>query len=576
MKLRSLSNVSLLWKILFSTSIAITVLFAGIGWVVQDQFARIASAGLEEEVHASFEAYNSLWQARAHELASVSLVLSRMSDVRSAFNTGDQRTIRDTAGEIWEKISRRGTVFLVTDPRGAVLAGLGETPGSAFHDVPAVRAAANHFPKQATGIALQNGRLYQLAITPVYVAASEGSALLNVLVAGVEVDADLARELKAATGGSEFAFTIGGRAGASTLDAQGVREMERAPGSGQSQIVIGSTDYAQFTTPLLDIEGKPIGELRILRSFEAARNRIAAMRWNITLLWALAVLIGLGLTYILARRLLAPVQALDGAASEIGRGNYDVRVHVTSKDEVGRLAATFNAMCESVGEAREELIRQERISTIGRLSTSIIHDLRNPLASIYGGSEMLVDDDLSQPQVKRLATNIYRSSRRVQELLQELADVTRGQAHAREVCRLRDVIMAACETLIPLADSRRVTIDVTVPEEIELPLDRSPMERVFQNLVANAIEAMPDGGSIRVNADASTHAVQVTVEDTGPGVPVAIAGQLFQPFVTAGKKNGTGLGLALSRKTVLDHGGDLWMDPAAEQGARFVVSLPSN
>jgi len=567
--------VSLLWKILFSTSIAITVLFAGIGWVVQDQFVRIASAGLEEEVHSSFQAYNSLWQARAHELASVSLALSLMSDVRGAFSTGDQATIRDTAGEIWDKISRRGTVFLVTDPRGAVLAGLGEAAGSSIHDVPAVRAAASRFPKQATGIALQDGRLYQLAITPVYVAAAQGSALLNVLVAGVEVDADLARELKAATGGSEFAFTIGGRAGASTLDAEGVRAIEREPSKGQSQLVIGSTDYAQFTTPLLDIEGQPIGELRILRSFEAARNRIAAMRWNIVLLWVLAVLIGLWLTYMLARRLLAPVQALDGAASQIGRGNYDVRVHVSSKDEVGRLAATFNAMCESIGGAREELIRQERISTIGRLSTSIIHDLRNPLASIYGGSEMLVDDELSQPQVKRLAANIYRSSRRVQELLQELADVTRGQAHAREVCRLRDVIAAACETLTPLADSRRVTIDVAVPEQIELPLDRSPMERVFQNLVANAIEAMPDGGSIRVRAESQEAGVLVTVEDNGPGVPVSIAGQLFQPFVTAGKKNGTGLGLALSRKTVLDHGGDLWMDPASEGGARFFVRLPA-
>ncbi len=567
--------MSLLWKILFSTSIAITVLFAGIGWVVQDQFVRIASAGLEEEVHASFQAYNSLWEARAHELASVSLVLSRMSDVRAAFSTADEATIRDTAGEIWEKISRRGTVFLVTDPRGAVLAGLGETNGPAIHDVPAVRAAAARFPKQATGIALQDGRLYQLAITPVYVAAAQGSALLNVLVAGVEVDADLARELKEATGGSEFAFTIGGGAVASTLDTQGAREVGRTEGGSRSQVVIGSTDYAQFATPLLDIEGRPIGELRILRSFDAARRRIAAMRWNIVFLWALAVLMGLGLTYMLARRLLAPVQALDQAASEIGRGNYDVRVHVTSKDEVGRLAATFNAMCESIGGAREELIRQERISTIGRLSTSIIHDLRNPLASIYGGSEMLVDDELSQPQVKRLAGNIYKSSRRVQELLQELADVTRGQAHAREVCRLRDVITAGCETLTASADSRQVTIDVEVPEAIELPLDRSPMERVFQNLVANAIEAMPEGGSIRVTAMAQPEGVLVTVEDNGPGVPVSIAAQLFQPFVTAGKKNGTGLGLALSRKTVLDHGGDLWMDPASAGGARFFVRLPA-
>ena len=101
---------------------------------------------------------------------------------------------------------------------------------------------------------------------------------------------------------------------------------------------------------------------------------------------------------------------------------------IQSEDELGRLAQTFNEMCASIRSAREELIRQERIGTIGRLSTSIIHDLRNPLAAIYGGAEMLVDDELSQEQVRRLANNIYRSSRRVQQLLQELADVTRGTA----------------------------------------------------------------------------------------------------------------------------------------------------
>ena len=111
-----------------------------------------------------------------------------------------------------------------------------------------------------------------------------------------------------------------------------------------------------------------------------------------------------------------------------------MRVPVQGGDEIGRLAETFNSMCASIRKGREDLIRQERISTIGRLSTSIIHDLRNPLASIYGGAEMLVDADLSPEQVRRLAANIYRSSRQVQDLLQELADVTEGRgARARDL-----------------------------------------------------------------------------------------------------------------------------------------------
>ena len=92
-----------------------------------------------------------------------------------------------------------------------------------------------------------------------------------------------------------------------------------------------------------------------------------------------------------------------------------------------RLAKTFNQMCDSIRNAREDLIRQEQISTIGRLSSSIVHDLRNPLAAIYGGAEMLVDAELSSDQQRRFAANIYSSSRRIQELLQELLDVSRAK-----------------------------------------------------------------------------------------------------------------------------------------------------
>jgi signal transduction histidine kinase len=231
-------------------------------------------------------------------------------------------------------------------------------------------------------------------------------------------------------------------------------------------------------------------------------------------------------------------------------------------------------MCASLNSAREDLIRQERISTIGRLSTSIVHDLRNPLAAIYGGAEMLEDAELSPPQVRRLAANIYRASRQIQTLLQELTDVTHGRAHAREMCRLKEIVQAAYEPLVSSAEASRVSVGIDVDSDIELPLDRSPMERVFQNLITNAIEAMPQGGSVAIHARRGDGDVTVCVEDTGPGIPEAIAGQLFQPFVTAGKKNGMGLGLAFSRKTILSHGGDLWVEQNTS-GARFVIRLPA-
>jgi signal transduction histidine kinase len=387
------------------------------------------------------------------------------------------------------------------------------------------------------------------------------------------VDAGLAHQLKTATGGSDFVFLTGGKVTASTLDAKAESSLHNAA-AAQERVTIGNSEYYQFAQTLTDIEGHPLGELRILRSFEGALERIAGMRTRLAVLWFGGVLLGLGLTYLLARRLLKPVEALDLAAAEIAQGNYAVRVGIESRDEIGRLAQTFNSMCASISTAREDLIRQERISTIGRLSTSIIHDLRNPLAAIYGGAEMLVDSQLSPPQVQRLSQNIYRSSRQIQDMLQELADVTQGRAHVREVCRLREIVQAACEPLMEAAETNRVHVKIDVADEVEVPVDRSRMERVFQNLISNAIEAMPQGGSVRVHADRRNGEVVVSVEDNGPGIPGEISDKLFQPFVTSGKNNGMGLGLALSRTTVLSHGGDLWAERAAP-GARFLMRLPA-
>jgi signal transduction histidine kinase len=563
--------VSLLWRILLSTSVAITVLFLAAAWILQDQFVRLASSTLEEEARVSFRAYESLWQARADQLASTSLVLSRMPDVRASFSTRDRATIDDTAREVWDQLARPGAMFLVCDPLGAKIAQVGTAEASQV--CPGVERASSRFPRQARGFTPYGGKLFQIVVTPVYVASSQDVALLNVLVAGLAVDDSLVREMKSLAGESDFVFlTRSQGVAASTLDFAASASLA-AGGAARSRVELGGVEFHQFASTLSDVEGSPVGELRILRSFDAANARLAAVRRRLAALWIAAVLGGLGVTFLLARRLLKPVKALDAAAAEIAKGNYSVRVAPESRDEIGRLAETFSSMCASLGKAREDLIHQERISTIGRLATSIVHDLRNPLAAVYGGAEMLVDSQLSPPQVQRLAANIYRSSRQIQALLQELADAAHGRSHALEVCRLREIVQAAWEPLAPAAEASGVQVTIDVPPEFELPLDRSPMERVFQNLIGNAIDAMPGGGCVVVHAARRDGGILVSVEDTGPGIPAEIAGQLFQPFVTAGKKNGMGLGLALARKTVLSHGGDLWAERDGP-GARFRLRLP--
>jgi signal transduction histidine kinase len=570
------SRLSLLWKTLLSTSIAITLLFGVTVWIVQQHVVQSTAESLEEEVRASFRAYESLWRAQADKLASISLILSTMSDVRAAFTTGDQATIRDTAAELWNRVSEDNAMFLVTDPNGGVITSLGGNPRIPMpRTMPLVPQAAASFPRQSQGFLMLDGRLYQVIVTPVYVQSSGGPGLIDVLVAGYEVNNLTAGQLKEATGGSDFTFVAGSHVVASTLAGRVssaiLTAANRYP-DRPGRITDGRTEYMAFTTPLMDVLGHPIGKLSIFRSFATADRRLESLRWSIVFIWLAAVLAGLALTYLLARRILAPVQRLDRAAEAIAQGDYDIRLPVESRDELGRLTETFNGMCSSIQSARRELIQKEQIATIGRLSTSIVHDLRNPLAAIYGGAEMMVDSELPPSQVKRLARNIYSASRRIQELLQDLVNVSRGKQKAVEVCRLRDVIGAAWDTLAREAETQSVNVSLDVPEDIELPLERSRMERVFVNLFSNSLDAMPDGGRIDIVARRDQSVVLVEVGDTGPGISSEVRASLFQPF-HSGKRNGLGLGLALSRQTVLDHGGDMWADGNGSGGARICLRL---
>ena len=570
-----LSRLSLLWKIVLSTSVAITVVFAITGWIVVKSAARATTESINHEVQVSFQAYQSLWKARADRLASVTSILSAMSDVRAAFSTGDEATIRDTAAELWARVSDEGAIFFVTDPNGHVIASLGgATAGQLPPDLPVVREAAMRFPAQISGFLSRGSQLYHISITPVYVQASQGTALLNVLVAGYAIDYPVARKLKEATGGSEFLFLSGDRVVASSLppaDSQAVAGQL----SGSPAIVsAGALQYAPLITTLPDIQGAPVGRLAILRSYEAANQQIVALRRNISLLWLLSMLAGVALTYATARRIVDPVKKLDSAAAKVAARNYDCEVSVEGEDELGRLAATFNAMCASIRQAREELIRSERIGVVGRLAASIVHDLRNPLASIYGGAEMLMDSRLSDTQVRRLARNMYDASCRIQQMLQDLLDLGRVGSSRRQRADLKEVVSRAVETLSLKAEAQSVRIALDIPEDLPADLDPRRIERVVANLIGNALEAMPQGGEITVSAAREADSALVMVRDTGPGIPAEIRDRLFQPFATSHKGNGMGLGLALSRQAVLDHGGEMWAEPGPGPGACFVFRLP--
>ena len=544
--MKSPASLSLQWKFLAATSLSLVVLFLVTGLVIENRSTHIASNGLEQEAQASLHAYESLWRARADTLASVSLALSGMSDVRAAFGTRNAATIRDTAGERWAALARENAVFAVTDPLGRVLASFGDRPLPSLRgDIAVVRSATKQFPGQATGFIAQDGELYQVVVTPVYVDSTSGSALLNVLVAGYFIDASLARRLKEATGGSEFAFGALDRVVASSLDPKKIQQLGISlfgHVGGITRLHAVDTDYLSLRRSLLDMDGRPAGYVWILRSFESSEGAIAALRRDLLLVWAGALLAALALAWALAQRLLRPIAALGLAADQVGRQNYSYRLPITTRDELGRLANAFNRMCESLQKAERDLIRQERLSTVSRLSSSLVHDLRNPLAVIYASSEMLAGTDYSPAHVKRLGTNIFRSASQVKFMLEDLADASRGHLGKAETCTLAEIVRSAWEYVGARAEKAAVIVQLNVPEKYSVAVERHRIERVFMNLFSNAIEAMAGGGAVTVTASHRGNLVRVDVQDTGPGIDPRILPEIFEPLTQGSKKGGNGIG----------------------------------
>jgi two-component system, NtrC family, sensor histidine kinase HydH len=205
--------------------------------------------------------------------------------------------------------------------------------------------------------------------------------------------------------------------------------------------------------------------------------------------------------------------------------------------------------------------------------TSIVHDLRNPLSSIHGSAEILLGSRLSEAQIHRIARNMYGASVRMKELLDEFLSRCCGAEQEMEFCNLRELVASAADRMALLAESQSVEIVQRVPGNLVLALDRQRIQRVLINLLANALDVMPNGGTVRVSAISLSHSVLIKVRDTGPGVAPGIRERLFEPFVTAGKEGGLGLGLALSRQAVIEHGGHIWAESCLH-GACFAVRLP--
>ena len=300
----------------------------------------------------------------------------------------------------------------------------------------------------------------------------------------------------------------------------------------------------------------------------------------------LAIAAGLLGSWAISRSLTRPIRDLTGAMAVVGSGRLDYPVTVTSNDEIGQLAAAFSRMTDSLRQnitqlerTQTQLVQSEKLASIGEMAAAVAHGLRNPLASLRASAQLVRRHPGSQAageHLEAIIQEVDRLDRRITHLLSFSRPAPFHPLPERLDRLVEGLLPAVAE---PLRENR-VELQLDLSRDLpEVWVDPMQMEQALLELVSNALDAMPDGGTLRLSARASDgtgppHEVLVEVADTGGGIPASALPSVCEPFFTT-RQEGTGLGLAIAKRYVEQNGGSLEIDSTPGSGTRVRVRLPA-
>lgn len=344
--------------------------------------------------------------------------------------------------------------------------------------------------------------------------------------------------------------------------------------SAMHREMMGVPDLGPTVTVPVVVEGRPVGTATV--QVPQAVSPIADLEFRdavnqlLLLAAAGAAAAALLLGLLVARRTTRPLAELTEAADDLAAGNRDRRARVSSADEVGDLARSFNAMADAVD--REDELRQ-------RFAADIAHELRTPLAILRGQLEA-VQDGVTDPD-RRLIDSLHEETLRMGRLvadLETLADAgAAGFGLRRREVALRPLVNAALDGLAGHLAELELEV-VRRLDEVDVHADPVRISQVVTNLLTNAAIWTPPGGTITVTLARGPDGAQIAVADTGPGIPADELPRVFDRFFrgAAAPPGGSGIGLAVAVELVRAHDGDITVDSRPGHGSRFLVRLPVN
>ncbi|HVS74402.1 MAG TPA: HAMP domain-containing sensor histidine kinase [Candidatus Acidoferrales bacterium] len=295
-----------------------------------------------------------------------------------------------------------------------------------------------------------------------------------------------------------------------------------------------------------------------------------------------ALLIGLLLTWWVSARITRPVEELAEGARAVAGGDWDVRMETGGRDEIGQLAAAFNDMTRTLAAQRERLVQSERVAAWRELARRLAHELRNPLFPLQLTLENLQRARALSPEqfneVFREATATLKAElANLNTIVSRFSDFSKMPTPELQPVKVNEAVRSAVRLFEPqfsAVGKPAITPEFYLAESLpDIAADPDLLHRALQNLVLNALDAMPAGGTLTLRTSAQGDGVRIEVADSGQGLTPEECSRLFTPYYTS-KQHGTGLGLAIVQSVVSDHGGTISVTSDPGHGTAFRMDLP--
>lgn len=565
-------------KFLISLLLIITVLTSATLLIVRSQVRRRVRDEIFEALHNSEATFQNFRRQREATLARSAGLVASLPVLKAAMTTQHEATIQDASAEFWRLMG--SDLFVLGSRAGKVVALHTATGGFSSNEAQEFLGRSLS-SGEARDWWFGNGHLYEVFIQPIYFGSPSDNSTLGVLAVGYEIDARLAAVVSQVAS-SQVAFRYGRTVVVSTLSpaqqtelARHIESLSGRAAPGPEDLQLGRERYLSTSVDLAPA-GPATVNLSVLKSYDQATAFLESLNRMLLGLGVAAVLAGSLLVFLISDTFTRPLANLVEGVRALAKGDYAFPLPPHGADEVSELTSAFDRMRHSLQKTQQELLDAERLATIGRMAGSISHDLRHPLTAFMAYSEFLAEGNLDEQQRKDLYQEIRQAVNHMTDLISSLLEFSKAREEFRPTLgNVEETIQRAVHTVRARPEFRRVAVTLSHEGESKAWFDDRKLERVFHNLLLNACEAVPpDSGKIELSTRRTPEWLEIRVADNGSGIPAAIREIIFEPFVSYGKQNGTGLGLAVVQKIIQDHGGQVSVESSGQAGAVFKLTLP--